>query len=397
LLISKSRGAWLGLTVAGVIGALGFIPNQLLRLNIIGAGLGAAVAAMGALVWLIWRGLSLLTILSPLESATSRLTLYRNSLYLWRDYPFTGIGLGDTFAMVYSRYQLLLHVPFLTYSHNMFLSVAVGLGVLGLVALVWLLLGFYTFVVRVERAGLSEPDHTLFRAAWLGVTVTFVHGLIDSPQFAGSGWTMPMLFSLLGLTIALGSRALPDKKNQEVEQKSLGRWAGVIAAGILIVVIGTAGTGLWRPLLSMGYVNLGALSQTRADLTPGLDDSTREYWMQQAITHFNDALGLDPLQPAANRRLGLMAFNQENYDTAIDYLKLAYHQEPANQATVKALGYAYMWTGQLDEAETLLRQLDNQGLLVRELNQWSGHRQGIGQATLADYAAKVAQRLAGLQ
>jgi O-antigen ligase len=398
LLISGSRGSWLGLAVAGAIWLLWLTPKRGAWFNMVGISLGMGLGAVLGLGWLIWQGGSIPAVASIINTAASRLTLYRNSLYLWSDYPFTGIGLGDTFAMVYSRYQLLLQVPFLTYSHNMFLSVTVGLGILGLIALIWLILSFYTFVIRVERAGLSEPDQTLFRAAWLGATVTFVHGLTDAPQFAGSGWTMPMLFGLLGLSVALGSQVLQQKKSWEVERKAL-IWnrPTLVTAGILVAIVAVGVIGFWRPLLSAWYVNLGALDQTRADLTPNLDDSIREDWMQRAVAHFNEALTLEPLQPAANRRLGLLAFNREDYDTAIVYLKLAHQQETANQATIKALGYAYMWTGQLDEAEKLLRQIDNPWLLIYELKQWSGHWQGMGQPALADYAATVAQRLAALQ
>jgi hypothetical protein len=52
----------------------------------------------------------------------SRLDLYRHSLSLVQDFPFTGIGLGDQFAMVLSRHALLIQVPFLTYPHNTSLS-----------------------------------------------------------------------------------------------------------------------------------------------------------------------------------------------------------------------------------------------------------------------------------
>jgi len=49
----------------------------------------------------------------------------------------------------------------------------------------------------------------------------------------------------------------------------------------------------------------------------------------------------------------------------------AYDQEPGNQAALKTLGYAYLWTGQLDPAEKLLRQRDDREALVEELGTWS--------------------------
>ncbi|HXV98216.1 MAG TPA: O-antigen ligase family protein, partial [Anaerolineae bacterium] len=185
LLISGSRGAWLGLAVALVIWAWLLIPNRNLRLALGGIGVAGAVLTMYALIAMAPTGSQLPILTSILETANSRLILYRNSLYLLGDYPFTGLGLGNTFAMLYSRYQLLIPVPFLTYSHNLFLSVGLGLGGLGLAALAWLLAGFYAFVSRVEKVELEVRYLPLFRAAWLGATVTFIHGLTDAPQFAG--------------------------------------------------------------------------------------------------------------------------------------------------------------------------------------------------------------------
>ena len=57
--------------------------------------------------WLVRTGLLILTsagvagvLWAVLHSATalSRLTLYRNTLFVTSDYAFTGIGLGDTFT-----------------------------------------------------------------------------------------------------------------------------------------------------------------------------------------------------------------------------------------------------------------------------------------------------------
>jgi tetratricopeptide (TPR) repeat protein len=331
---------------------------------------------------------------SILETAKSRLTLYRNSLYLWSDYPFTGLGLGDTFAMLYSRYQLLIPVPFLTYSHNLFLSVGLGLGGLGLAALAWLLAGFYAFVIRVEKVEVEVRYLPLFRAAWLGATVTFIHGLTDAPQFAGSGWTMPMLFGVLGLSIALGRSALSEDDREEAEGGAVyRRWGWLVLAVVALVLVSLA-VIFWRPLMGAWYANLGALQQTQAEVSPNLDNAAREAAATQAVSYFARALNLVPAQAMANRRLGLMALNRENFETAAVYLAQAYDQEPENQATLKALGYAYLWVGDLDKAEQLLRQVDDQGELVEELENWSAWRASQGQQDLARFAGAMAQRLA---
>jgi putative inorganic carbon (HCO3(-)) transporter len=391
--ISGSRGAWVGLTVAGAIWGLLLIPKRSLQLGVAGAGLAAVTSIVLVVVRLTQNGWTIPGVTSALNTAASRFTLYRNSFYLWSDYPFTGIGLGDVFALVYSRYQLLLHVPFLTYSHNLFLSVALGLGVLGLVALIWLLIDFYAFVVRVERVGLSQPYQALFRAAWLGTTVIVVHGLIDSPQFSSPGWTMPMLFAVLGLTVAIGGRLFAELKVKLDREHRPVNYRVWWVIGSVIAVLGVTTTFLWRPLLSAWYVNLGSIYQTEADLSPDLDDTARKMATVQAVVYFERALNLNPASPVSNRRLGMMALSWNQFNPAVEYLEKAHRQEPGNQGTLKALGLAYLWLGRLDEAEPLLRQLDNQSELIKELGAWSDWRESQGQIKFSQYAKEMAQRL----
>jgi O-antigen ligase len=395
LFISASRGAWIGLAVAVGIWALLLVPRRSIRLAI--GGLGLAVASLGLyMLFQVASARSQIPVLSSaLNAAHSRLILYRNSLYLWSDYLFTGTGLGDTFAWIYSRYQLLIQYQFLTYSHNLFLSVGLGLGMLGLVALIWLLVSFYRFVIRIEtKGGLSPRSLPLFRAAWLGATATFVHGLTDAPQFAGSGWTMPMLFAILGLAVAIGRPEPVENEDVEVEEapfatsrRGWGMRGGVVVVLVIIALI------FWRPLLSVWYANLGAIYQTRAELAPGLDDAAREAAAKLAVDDFARALSLNPTQAVANRRLGLMALDRENFDTAVAYLQQAHRREPGNQATLKALGLAYLWVGRLDDAETLLRQIDDQEELIEELDNLGNWRESQGQLELSKYAREMAQRL----
>ncbi len=387
LLISGSRGAWLGLAVAGGLWFWLLIPNRTLRLSLAGAAiLTIGIGGYGAAQLLVNPPANP-TLNSLAQTAVSRLTLYRNSLYLWGDYPFTGIGPGDTFAPVYSHYQLLIPYNFLSYSHNLFLSVALGLGLLGLAAFFWLLINFYAFVIKVEQGDLRQRYRYLFRAVWLGVTVNLVHGLTDSPQWAGSGWPMPLFFALMGLTIVSGRLVLPRSPEHPI------RLTGLIAALIAVVILLSGLMIFWRPILGAWYANMGALEQTRAELAPGLSQPAREQITLQAVDTFARALGVESTQRVANRRLGLLALNRDNFEIAVLYLEKAYPYEPHNQATLKALGLAYLWTGRLDEAEPLLQQLDNQGGLVEELGYWATWRGSQGQTELSAYTAEMIQRL----
>jgi cytochrome c-type biogenesis protein CcmH/NrfG len=202
-----------------------------------------------------------------------------------------------------------------------------------------------------------------------------------------------MLLGVLGLAVALGH--LASDEDEEVgggdSRVSYRLWGGLGIAAIVLIVGGAI--VFWRPLLGAWYANLGAVQQTRAELASDLDDSTREATTIAAVNNFARALHVRPVQPAANRRLGLMALDRQNFETAVLYLEQAYRQEPDNQATLKALGLAYVWTGQLDRAEPLLQQRDDLDEVIEELGNWSSWWAGQGRPELAAYAGEMAQRL----
>ncbi len=121
LLITQSRGAWVGLAVAISIWVLLLIPNPTARLLVAGLGVAAILLGGYAVLRLPLTTQQIPLLASASETAGSRFALYRNSAYLLGDYLFTGIGLGDVFGIVYSRDQLLIGVSYLAYHHDILL------------------------------------------------------------------------------------------------------------------------------------------------------------------------------------------------------------------------------------------------------------------------------------
>jgi len=362
LLITTSRGAWLSLAIViGVWLLITIEPSWRYRL----LATFFSLLVIGGLL-LIWFQSAWVTNL--FSTSESRIIVYRNSLNLLRDYPFTGIGVGNTFAFTYANYQLLIPHAFLYHTHNLYLSIAVGQGIFGLVAFLWLLFNLYRLIMRVERHHSTKA----FRAIWLGLTAILIHGMADAPQFSGDHWSMVMLFALMGLVVK-GGAELSTKEHQETSRKiclRVARWFctnSFLKLGLIILV------GLWfaPQWLSLGYTNLGSIYHIQAELTPDIEPSQQKQLKQQAINYFERALWLNSLNGVANRRQGMILFSDQLYDEAIIYLEQAYQTEANNQATLKLLGLAYTWTGQLEQAVQILHQLDDQTEIIEELHNWS--------------------------
>lgn len=391
MFLTSSRGAWVGLVLAGIIAvavqAVREVPPRRAIIHIVIVLVVIVVAVIG----IIRFGDRLPFLNSALQTLGSRSDVIRNSLFLIGDYPFTGIGLGDTFAMVYSRFGLMIFVPFLTYSFNLPLAVWLGQGLLGLVAFIGIVVLFYRYTLEALYKTDADP---VFHGAWIGVTATLLHGLVDARQYVESPLTMPALMGGIGLVIACASNSLHESEREYIPQESSKR--PLVMAAILIPVILAGVLVIFnRRLQAMWYTNLGALDENRADtfIAPDLDVTTREALFASAEANYQKALSIVPDFPNANRRLANLRVGRDQFEDTLPMLEQAYARESAFQAAIKGLGLAYIWSGRLDEAAQTLNHLGSQSEMIEELYNWQNFRAEQGDPLLAAYAMDTAARM----
>jgi len=358
LLMSASRGAWLAVVVATALWlALYWRPARIGLIT-------GAVLALGLVIYVIARhDIAALgdipianRILAPIFIRPDRLEVYRNSVYLIQDLPLTGIGLGGQFAMLLSKYALLIQVPFLTYSHNLYLEVWLEQGLLGIAAWLWLMVALY----QAARTHAKPGTDLLYQSTWIGLTAIFVHGISDACQYAAL-WCWFPFFGLLGLNAAILLRrasAVPRWR----------RWAlpaGVVGVFLVVVLVGL------HPLLATWHANLGCVLQARADLLASLDDDQRATLRQQAADRYRRVAQVAPDDRTAQQRLGLILMDAGQFHDAVEHLEMAWRADPDNTTTHKALGLAYVWVGELEKAKPLLQNVPD---IVEELNVWGWWR-----------------------
>lgn len=376
LLFSASRGAWLGVLGAALLwAALHWKPARVLAI-------AAAAGILGLILFVLVRGdlaaISEIPVIGSLAGALfirpDRLEVYRHSLALLTEQPFTGIGLGNSFAMVYSRYELLLAVPFLYYSHNLLLEVWLQQGLLGAAAFVWLAASLYASILRNP----TFKTDLRFQAVCAGLTAILLHGLSDARQYP-SLWTWLPFFFLLGLCAArlLGGQPLGKPRLQ---------WLipGAVTAVFLIVVLAL----IWPPAAAWN-ANRAGLLQTRADLDPALSPEQQSAIRSESEALFIRALASNPASLPNNRRYSLLLLSEDRFAEAIPRLELAHQVAPDHIAARKGLGLVYLWNGDLERAAELLTDLPNitdelQGLAWQQYNDFHHYQAALYAYQLLD-------------
>lgn len=348
LLASGSLGAWLAL--AAVLGGrvLWNVGEHWLGRS----GQKQITIAVAILVTAALIGALALLSTQLLALREDRLAVWRNSLDLASDYPFTGVGLAG-FRMAYSSYTLLVHVGYTSHAHNLLLDIWLKQGALGLLALGWLL-------SRVAQLG---PSASPWRPAALSsLGVIWLHGLVDDPFYGYD----PRMALLLFVPLAMLARTVKATE-PTVATKVYRKFPSPLVLGSAIVVLPILALLMPPSVQAVFHANWGAVLQTRAELATYrwpqwvLQDELRrspKVDLEPAIAHYRAALALDRSNPTANRRLGQIELSLGEYEAARRHLIAAYVAAPWQRATRQLLGEVYAITGETEQATSLWRTIE---------------------------------------
>lgn len=345
LVLTVSRGAWIGLAVVTGVWLLRQYDRRFLRER---PRRQRLLFWLGVALWaVVLAGLAVLVIPCGPEcevAVRGRLGLWRVSRDLAGDTPLLGQGFGS-YEMALSSYALMVHVGFIRHSHNFYLQLWLEQGLPAVAAFLALV------ALAVRQADLRRPWHGAALAA-LGVIA--IHGLFDIPFYGGRG------VQLLFVPAALIAR---DGGRQSQSHPSPSPWRR--AVGPALVLLGLV--WLLLPTTRAAFLtNLGALAQMRVELTTyrwpewGLQDAVRRAKaaeLEPAMTFYRRALALNPRQAAANRRLGQIALSLGDYETAHRHLLAAYEAAPGQQANRYLLGESYAIAGEIEQAAALWRTI----------------------------------------
>lgn len=377
LFVTASRGAWLALAITLLVGGLAVLRTrsaQLARVMVIG---GASVLLCALLIFVVTAAVRPVAIESVIARAIDRATLYRNSLYLALDVPFTGIGGGSVFTLAYSRMQLMVNEPFLTYPHNLLLSVWLWHGLLGLVGF-----GILTLIAgRLVWRTLPALGSVGLGAALSGLT-SLLHGITDAPQYDRIT-TLLVNCAIFGILCAAASLADPRPLHW-IRLNRQSKFGGGVVIALVLLLTGPR-------ILARTAANIASLLHAQVLLRDS-DPTSRQALLQDARRWTEYGLTIAPDTPAVLKARGLLEYTLGNYEQAADVLQRAIPELPEDQATIKALGYTRIWSGQIEAGAQLLGTLDRAAEIPQELMRWEQYWIEHGRGDLAAHARAALQR-----
>ncbi len=290
----------------------------------------------------------------------SRSELIHSGLQILRDFPFTGGGL-NSFPGLYSQYVLVIPYYSILNSHNMFLDVAIEQGVLGGISFAAVYLGVVWQLMQMLKKNQTAQIRWLYLAACISLFTAIFHGLVDDYIYGGRGTILA--FVPAGMAILVTQCRRMDESLQEFGLQVSGlrtsffSFKAFIWIAPVILLLGI----LWRPITAQWYANLGAVKMAKLDLADYPANSWRESTDVQnrrsAELDLRQALAYDEDNQTANHRIGLIQLQARNFEIASNYLLKAYEQDPANRGIIKNLGYSYLWSGEMDKAQSLLERI----------------------------------------
>jgi hypothetical protein len=380
-----SRGDLLALAITAAMAVI--LSQRRGREALLGLGLGATAAVLGLLFFSPGALATLGDRINP-----GRTEVWTRALYIIGDHPFTGAGLDDFRVIARNSYPYFSPAFDQTeHAHSWPLQAGVDGGLLGIVAVLWLMMAFYVALwpkaggrrleasdQRLEAGGEGTTRPAVIPLARLpglrvgllaGFTAFFLGSLWDNGTMGGPRGAL-LAWAFLGVAMAVargngGANASPVQpgKGEARLSRTVGRSANlagkwkILAAGAAIVL--AAGLLWGRPwIMGAFYNNLACVYRNQGLYTRGLSDEEQAARAAQALVTYQQALAIAPDLAPVHRNLGALYYQAAtaektaksiSWTTGLGFEPIAFFRGIAPPAT----GYLSSATDHLEEAVRL--------------------------------------------
>ena len=297
LLLTFSRGAWLGAGIGVITLVLPYVPRSWWsRLLLAG---GAVLLVVIALVAIWPPGM----FDNSRRDMDGRLLFYDVAADSFLDHPLTGTGLF-TFGLTLLGERSTPPSQPHAHAHNLPLNVAAELGLPGLVALAITAMLVIRQGVRAWSAAVDTPERAQVAACLSGTVGWFAHQLVDVPALT------PVVFLLLLMVLAAGLE--PGSRPAALPRRRINARSLVIFALWLAVL----GAGWWSNRVYAEYIR-GARQVVGGDAAAGIGALRRAAERHPQIALYHAAHGYACGLAAASGETDLLAQGIAAYERAL--------------------------------------------------------------------------------
>jgi putative inorganic carbon (HCO3(-)) transporter len=199
LILTQSRGALAGIAVGLFVLALWYDRRFLWTIPLVGLAFFVLIR--------VWGVGNLAELASHLDISggitfPGRLEIWQRAIYIIQDFPFTGVGIGTFDPVAHVLYPFFLVGPDVQvpHAHNMILTVAVDLGIPGLILYAAMLSGFALSAWRAYQTA-AKPLRGLIMGIACGMLAHQIFGIMDAFMLGTKLGAVMWLF--LGLVVTL--------------------------------------------------------------------------------------------------------------------------------------------------------------------------------------------------
>ncbi len=209
LVLTQSRGAWLG-----ALAAIALLLNLRWRWARWLSGLFIIAALLIAFTQpaLLSKAAESLSTGGSISGSAERIEIWTHASYMIQDFSFTGVGMGNFRRVNDLFYPLYIAPADAPHAHNLFLQVAVDLGIPGLLAWLGIFGHSVLSALHAYRHAINPTQRALaagLLAAQLGLAV---HGLLDCSVW-GVMRTALIVWLVWGLSLT-SPPALPPQQDK---------------------------------------------------------------------------------------------------------------------------------------------------------------------------------------
>ncbi|AIS51839.1 tetratricopeptide repeat/O-antigen ligase [Thermoanaerobacter kivui] len=290
------------------------------------------------------------------RSSSQRMQFYKDGFKIFKDYPIFGAG-GGAWASLYFKYQSYLY--WTTQTHNYFMQVLLDTGIIGAIAIMFLLLSLFRGMYRVYKGYLEEKDRILISAVITAIVSLYAHAAMDFDLSLSA--VSIALWALIGVINSL------DILKVKVKNKKIYlNYLAIVVAFVVMFMSTSMSVALSYAVKGDNFLrqqNLILAEQnyekavsydpwnakyrmTYGQILTALGDQLKDaVKLQKAMFEEEKAVQLEPFNSQLNAQLGAFYLAHGQIDLGLKYVLKAVEVQPLRPENYQQLADAYNKVG----------------------------------------------------